>query len=248
MFAAQKSVLPVLPQRLKPKFASSYRRPKGLLHPVMSWSKAQSGLAIILVLLIILGMAQAQQRKLPPDYEKKRAAIANFEVGVVPLFVLGDLNEDGVVDQEDLKLLRAYVTQKSSGGISCMAAADLDESRAVDAKDVETLEQILKQGRVTAPALSSRSRLGCDYKNFLIAARPGAPAGGTVPIHFLDPRFNTQNSNVTVSSGAATVSKGQNEFVVQVGSSASGTVTVAVNPPGPRKYFYTFPIWPGRGR
>jgi hypothetical protein len=194
--------------------------------------------------LALLG-GQAQQRKLPPAYEKKREAISRFESGVVPLFILGDLNEDGVVDQEDLKLLRAYVTQKGAAGIPCMAAGDLDENRALDAKDVEIMEQILKPGKITAPALSSRSRLGCDYKNFFIAARPGAPAGGAVPIHFLDPRFNTQNSSVSVTSGQATVSKEQDEFVVQVANNASGAVTVAINLPGPRKYFYTFAVWPG---
>jgi dockerin type I repeat protein len=209
-------------------------------------NRVRCGAAVATALcLVALLAAQAQQRKLPPDFEKKRAAIANFESGVVPLFVLGDLNEDGVVDQEDLKLLRSYVTQKNAPGISCIAAGDLDENRALDAKDVELLEQILKRGKVNAPALSSRSRLGCDFKNFFIAARPGAPVGGTVPIHFLDPRFNTQNSSVTVTSGQATVSKGPNEFMVRVGANASGAVTVAISLPGPRRYFYTFPVWPG---
>ena len=203
----------------------------------------------ISTLVLILAVSQAQQRKLPPDYEKKREAISNFEVGVVPLFILGDLNEDGVVDQEDLKLLRAYVAQKSSAAISCMAAGDLDENHTLDNKDIEVLEQILKRGKVTAPALSSRSRLGCDYKNFFIAARPQAPAGGTVPIHFLDLRFNSQNSSVTISSGQATVSKERDTFMVHVAGSAPGnsTVTVAVNLPGPRKYFYTFRVSPAPG-
>jgi hypothetical protein len=200
--------------------------------------------AFTAMLTLALFGAQAQQRKLPPDYDKKREAISRFETGVVPLFILGDLNEDGVVDQEDLKLLRAYAAQKSSAGISCMAAGDLDENHAVDAKDVAIMEQILKPGKVTAPALSSRSRLGCDYKNFFVAARPGAPAGGAVPIHFLDPSFNAQNSSVSVTSGQATVSKGQDGFVVHVAANASGAVTVAINLPGPRKYFYTFAVWP----
>lgn len=202
-------------------------------------------LAALSTLVVVLASTPVQQRRLPPDYEKKREAIGNFEVGVVPLFVLGDLNEDGVVDQEDLRLLRAYVTQKSSAGISCMAAADLDENHTIDARDVEILEQILKPGKVTAPALSSRSRLGCDYRNFFIAARPGAPAGGSVPIHFLDPRFTVQNSSVTISSGQATVSRGKNEFLIDVsgGAPPNSTVTVSITLGDARKYFYTFPVW-----
>jgi Dockerin type I domain len=201
--------------------------------------------ALVSALTLVLGFAHAQQ-KLPPDYDKKREAIRNFEFGVVPLYVLGDLNEDGAVDQDDLKLLRAYVSQKNSAGISCMAAADLDENRSVDIRDIEILEQILRPGKVAAPALSSRSRLGCDYKNFFIAARPQAPAGGTVPIHFLDPRFNARNSNVTVLSGPATVSHEGDTFIVHVPGNVpeNSTVTLTITLPGPRKYFYTFRIPP----
>jgi dockerin type I repeat protein len=200
--------------------------------------------------LALLGTAAGLQKQLPPDFDKKREAIRSFESGVVPLFVLGDVNEDGAVDQEDLKLLRAFVTQKSAAGISCMAAADLNESRSIDAKDIEVLEQILKPGKVAAPALSSRSRLGCDFKNFFIAARPDAPAGGIVPIHFLDPRFNAQNSSVSVSSGQATVSRQGNAFLVRVAENAAGssTITIAISLPGPRKYFYTFRVAPTAGR
>jgi dockerin type I repeat protein len=204
--------------------------------------------AAILSAVLVFGLAAAQQRKLPPEYEKKRAAIAGFEAGVVPLFVLGDPNEDGRVDEQDLKLLRAYVRQKSAAGISCLAAADLDGNRVIDEKDAAILEQILKKGKVTAPALSSRSVMGCDYRNFFVAARPGTAAGGVVPIHFLDPRFNPQNSSVTVTAGQATVSTGRDEFVVRVPANASGTVTVAISVPGPQRYFYTFPVWTTAGR
>jgi len=251
-----------IPQRLKPKFVSPYRRPlpqpaqvrrglgapKGLLHPAVVGRYVATCLVILCGMFLISGLAPAQQRRLPPDYEKKRAAIAGFEAGVVPLFILGDLNEDGNVDEQDLKLLRAYATQKSSAGISCLAAADLDENRVIDQKDAATLEQILKKGKVAAPPLSSRSGMGCDYRNFFIAARPGTAAGGVVPIHFLDPSFNSQNSTVTVTAGQATVSAGRDEFVVRVPAGASGTVTVAISVPGPRRYFYTFPVWPAGGR
>ena len=85
-------------------------------------------LALILALLAVLAAAGVEQRKLPPDYEKKREAIGKLEAGVVPLYVLGDLNEDGAVDQEDLKLLRAYVAQKSTAGISCSASTVADRA------------------------------------------------------------------------------------------------------------------------
>ena len=193
-----------------------------------------------------LAVGQAQQKKLPPDYEKKREAIRSFESGVVPLFVLGDLNEDSKVDQDDLKLLRAYVAHAGGPGISCLAAADLDDNGSISSKDVAVLEQILAKGVVHAPALSAHSRLGCDFKNFFIAARPQGIPGGTVPIHFLNPRFNNQNSSVTVASGPATVSKENNAFIVHLAASAPGnsTVTVAITLADTHKYLYTFGVAP----
>jgi len=198
---------------------------------------------------LLFAVMQAQQKKLPPDYEKKREAISNFEA-VVPLFVLGDLNEDGVVDQEDAKLLRAYVAHSGSAGISCPAAADLDDNGSINAHDIELLERILSKGAVKAPALSARARLGCDFKHFFIAALPQGRAGSTVPIHFLDPRFNTQNSTATIFTGPATVVSNQGAFLVQVAKSApaGAIVTVSLTLADKQRYLYSFRVAPAPGQ
>jgi Dockerin type I domain len=199
---------------------------------------------------LLFAVMQAQQKKLPPDYEKKREAISNFEAGVVPLFVLGDLNEDGVVDQEDAKLLRAYVAHSGSAGISCPAAADLDDNGSINAHDIELLERILSKGAVKAPALSAHARLGCDFKHFFIAALPQGRAGSTVPIHFLDPGFNTQNSTATIFTGPATVVSNQGAFLVQVAKSApaGAIVTVSLTLADKQRYLYSFRVAPAPGQ
>jgi hypothetical protein len=195
---------------------------------------------------LLFAVVEAQQKKLPPDYEKKMQAISNFEAGVVPLFVLGDLNEDGVVDQEDLKLVRAYVAHPVSAGISCLAAADLDDNGSINAHDIAVLEQILSKGAVKAPALSSHARLGCDFKHFFIAALPQGRAGGAVPIHFLDPRFTTQNSTATILAGPATIVSEHGAFMVQVAKSApaGAIVTVSIAMADKQKYLYSFRVAP----
>lgn len=196
---------------------------------------------------LLFVVVEAQQKKLPLDYEKKRAAISNFEAGVVPLFVLGDLNEDGAVDQEDLKLLRAYVAHPGSAGIPCLAAADLDDNGSINAHDIAVLEEILSKGAVKAPALSSHARLGCDFKHFFIAALPQGRAGSAVPIHFLDPRFNTQNSTATIFAGPATVVGNHGAFLVQVAKNAQAgaIVTVSITLADKQKYLYSFRVAPG---
>jgi Dockerin type I domain len=195
---------------------------------------------------LLFAISQAQQKKFPPDYERKMQAISNFEAGVVPLFVLGDLNEDGLVDQEDLKLLRAYVVHPGSAGISCLAAADLDDNGSINAHDAAVLEQVLSKGPVKAPALSSHVRLGCDFKHFFIAALPQGRAGSAVPIHFLDPRSNTQNSAVTIFTGPATVVSDHGAFMMQVAKSApaGAIITVSITLADGKKYLYSFRIAP----
>jgi hypothetical protein len=196
--------------------------------------------------LALFAVVKAQQQKLLPDYQKKMQAISSFEAGVVPLFVLGDLNEDGLVDQEDLKLLRAYVAHPGSAGISCLAAADLDDNGSISAHDVAVLEQILSKGAVKAPALSSHARLGCDFKHFFIAALPQGRAGSAVPIHFLVPRFNTQNSSAAIFAGPATIVSEHGAFMVQVAKSApaAAIVTVSITLADKQKYLYSFRVAP----
>ena len=206
----------------------------------------KAAVSLLCAIALLFAVVHAQQKKLPPDYEKKREAISNFEAGVVPLFVRGDLNEDGLVDQEDLKLLRAYVEHPASSGVSCLAAADLDDNGTINAHDVAVLEQVLSKGAVKAPALSSHARLGCDFKHFFIAALPQGRAGSAVPIHFLDPRFNTQNSTASIFAGPATVVSDHDHgaFIVQVAKSApaGAIVTVSIALADGKKYLYSFRV------
>jgi hypothetical protein len=219
-----------------------YQRMKAQMMPASYKAVA----TLICVVAVSFSAATALQKKLPPDYEKKREAIRSFESGVVPLFAVGDLNEDGKVDMEDLKLLRAYVAHSGGAGISCLAAADLDDNGSVSSKDVAVLEQILAKGAVQAPALSAHSHLGCDFKNFFIAARPQGIPGGTIPIHFLDPRFSTQNSSVALVAGPATVAKESGAYVVQVAKNApaGSIITVSITLANSQKYFYSFSVAP----
>lgn len=209
----------------------------------------KAAVSLLCATVLLFAISQAQQKKLPPDYEKKMQAISNFEAGVVPLFILGDLNEDGAVDQEDLKLLRAYAAHRGSAEISCLAAADLDDNGSINAHDVAVLEQVLSKGAVKAPALSPHARLGCDYKHFFIAALPQGRAGSAVPIHFLDPRFNTQNSTATIFAGPAAIVSERGAFMVQVakGAPAGAIVTVSITLADKQKYLYSFRVAPSAG-
>jgi len=207
--------------------------------------RMSSRAAIFLLALLPLAMSGQQRGKfVPPDFDRKMEALKNLEHGVAPLFVLGDLNEDGVVDEKDLQLAQAYAQGNASAGISCLAAGDLNSDGAVDAKDVTLFQQALKKGPIPAPPLAYHSSLRCDYKNFFVASMSGTRVGGTLPVHFLDPRFNAQNSSVTVQSGQATAAKNGNAYRVQVAKTApkESFITLAITLADNRKYTYTFQV------
>src|SRR5205823_7452884 len=82
----------------------------------------------------IFSNGQQREKHVPPDFERKMETLRNLESGVAPLFVIGDLNEDGVVNEKDFQLAQVYVERKSSAGISCLAAGDLNTDGVVDAR------------------------------------------------------------------------------------------------------------------
>ncbi|HZI56869.1 MAG TPA: hypothetical protein VFF39_08840, partial [Verrucomicrobiae bacterium] len=65
-------------------------------------------------------------------------------------------------------------------------------------------------------------------------------------IHFLDARFNTQNSSVALSSGPATVTRESSAYVVHVAQNATSgaIVSVSITLPNKRKYNYSFSVAP----
>jgi hypothetical protein len=194
------------------------------------------------VLATCFASGQPSRKYVPPDFDKKMAALKDFESGVAPLFVLGDLNEDGVVDDKDAQLVASYVDKHVSRGISCVAAGDVNVDGMVDARDVALIQQALRRGPVESPPLSYHSSLPCDYAHFFIAAGPGAKPGGSVAVHFLNPAFNTQNSKISVQSGEATVARTANAFHARVAKTAqpNSLVTLAIALADGKRYVYSF--------
>ncbi len=174
---------------------------------------------------------------------------SELKLGLTPLLVLGDLNEDGRIDQKDRQLLAEMVAspkKKIPAEVTCPAAADINSDRRIDKSDLGEIDRWLANGRtVEAPALAHRSTPACSLSHAFIAAQLSSMNQEPVSIQFLDHRFSTSNSNVAVIYGAATVkpeADGTGFVVTPAASQTGGTITVAISLPGKRKYLYTFPI------
>jgi hypothetical protein len=171
---------------------------------------------------------------------------SRINVGADPLFVLGDLNGDGVVDRADRELLRQIVESGGNTfppGAKCPAAGDLFFERKISKADLDELDSWMKYGPVDAPALAYSAALPCSFTTAFIAAQLKSIDGGPVSLQFLDGHLNAANTTVTVIKGAADVRPEPDGtgFVVHP-RQQSGSITLSIVLPGSRKYLYTFPI------
>jgi hypothetical protein len=179
---------------------------------------------------------------------EQAATLMRLEQGVAPLFVLGDVNEDGQVNAADAALIEQLAAGRSPAAATCPAAADFNLDGKIDSADIEIMRRMLERGPITIPALHFQYRLPCSFKNLALAARPAAE-GGTNLVYFLDRRFNPVNSRVEVAEGQATATPlaGGEGYMVS-GSSAdtkSATVTLLItlgNRASGGRYYYTYDI------
>lgn len=91
---------------------------------------------------------------------------------LAPLFVLGDVNEDGVLDETDrLLIARAGELPASQvRGITCASAGDVNLDGAVDASDLAAFDTLRGEDDLYALPLTSQPYGDCSYANRLVAA------------------------------------------------------------------------------
>jgi hypothetical protein len=186
----------------------------------------------------------------PPDFDAKVAALRKAGPDLVPLFILGDVNEDGAVDERDAELVRRLaqpgVEPKPAGEISCPAAADLDQNGEINQRDLDLILGWGKAGAVATPALSFQSYLPCNFKQFFIAASKLAQPGGSFAIRFLAPELTTANASVRVDGGNAQVRRvpDRRGYIVTAPPTgkAGDTIVLRIELPKSRAYFYTVEV------
>jgi hypothetical protein len=204
---------------------------------------------VLAVASTIAGTADAQPTFRPPNYKAKIAALNKAGLNLVPLFVLGDVNEDGVVDERDAELVRRLVQSRvtqPSGAVSCPAAADLDRNGDIDQRDLDLILGWVKPGKLPGPALSFQSYLPCNFKQFFIASSNVVMPGGSAQIRFLTPKLTTANSTITVDDGNAEIRRAPDRrgymVTVRAGAKMGDLINLRIELPDSRVYLYTVAV------
>jgi len=186
----------------------------------------------------------------PPNAEAKIAALKAAGNALMPLFVLGDVNEDGSVDAQDRDLIRELVNSRDDShlvaAVSCLAAADLNGDGAVDQRDLDLISGWVMKGKLVAPALSSQNYLPCDFRNFLLAASVNPNPGGSIIVRFIDDDMNTSNTALTVADGRAEVAASTDGrgYAVKIPLDANigDLITLKIALPDAHLYLYTVTV------
>jgi hypothetical protein len=164
--------------------------------------------------------------------EQRFETLQQLEVGSAPLFVFGDVNEDGKVNAADLELTKELAAGKSPAAATCPAAGDFNQDGKIDAADVAAMQKRLSAGSAATQTLVFPYGLTCSYKHLLVAAHPNADEQGRNSISFLDARFTTDNSTIVATTGRAEVMAmaDHHGYIVAALSApgASGTVTLKI--------------------
>jgi len=184
--------------------------------------------------------------------EKLRQLMRTIPDGAVVLYALGDLNEDGKVDREDLRIMTVLVASLTKNApapaeLRCVAAADVNRDSNVDSSDVDMLNAWLTRApELSAPALYWSRELPCSYSRLTIATTTQSPRGATVPVILIGEGLDTTNTKLKIHSGPATVMRptSSNTYEVKVDSKAKSSdyIVLDLTTPGPREYYYQFPI------
>jgi hypothetical protein len=213
--------------------------------PISIGGIARGGVLVALFGIVSCAAAQSSSSSL----ESKMEAIRRAGLGLVPLFVVGDVNEDGRIDQTDVRLARELARRTGRIGadkrIGCPAAADIDQSGSIGDEDATTLAEWIRLG-ITTPALSYLSALPCNFSRLFVAASPGLPRDGKGYLRFLDGKLTTANSTVVVEQGEATVVKsadrGGFEVTPRVTARRGDLVVLKITLPATRTYYYSMKI------
>ncbi len=127
--------------------------------------------------------APVESPRLPSADPRWSTFLRDLRRGEFPLFAMGDLDENDVVDEADLALARALAERGGSPGegterATCPAAADLDENGRIEERDVTLLQERVASG--AAPALTWSKELPCAFRSPIAAAalrlEPGRPS------------------------------------------------------------------------
>lgn len=145
----------------------------------------------------------------------------------VPMYPVGDVDENGTVDQKDWQLIKALARSGEDAweritDASCPGAADINMDGTVSEEDATLLTELTADGTIAAPALFYQAALPCRFERLTVAVELFALSGEEVPVWVLRPGFSHRNTQVTVDSGPAAVRQSDNDrvYVVDVAPEA----------------------------
>jgi len=172
----------------------------------------------------------------------------------LPQFVLGDVNEDGVVDEQDKAQITQYVEQAGESALGCAAAGDLTGDARIDKDDIAAFD-LLKNGKmvidgtkvpINLPLFYTQPVMPCGLNDLFFAASPAVIAGGMASLFFLDKSIRLDKVDIEVIAGQVEIAANQLAYGLNLVTAntmkAGEKVILKIAIPGRGAFLYAFPI------
>lgn len=170
-----------------------------------------------------------------------------------PLYAIGDVDEDGVVDARDRVFIKELAKIRPDqlaqvAGATCPAAADLDLDGTIGASDLALADEWLAGGGIATPALFYTPVLPCRFERPIVAGQTEARQGEDFPLWILAPGVVKEDVDVKVEEGPAKLgtSTDPRTIVLAISSDAkkpaADTLVVRIAFRGGRSYLLSVPI------
>jgi hypothetical protein len=134
------------------------------------------------------GMRQQQQQSRPGNgISTGGETVKELRLGMAAAYLVGDIDEDGVIGAEDAKLADGLIGAGDEGlrRVSCAAAADVDMDGTVTAKDRELLSLMIRDGPRRNGVLYDETILPCAHARSFVAFSQHKACAGPLLVHFL---------------------------------------------------------------
>lgn len=127
-----------------------------------------------------------------------------IDANSVPYYILGDINGDGVVNQDDLTMLTKYFASEGKEKCTILAAADWSGNGVVDKNDLKIMQSIFElKNNIEIPTLTSQNRIAFDYTKAVLFAPAYTMVGASFKILFNDessnPEIELTDKQITVA-------------------------------------------------
>lgn len=131
------------------------------------------------------GTTQTGNRPVQSEADGER--VTDLPLGMAPAYLVGDIDEDGIIGREDAGLMDGLIGAPRDGlaAVACAAAADIDMDGNITVNDKRLLDTMIQDGPRRSGVLYDSTILPCGHSRAFIAFSQNRVCDAPLSVHLL---------------------------------------------------------------